>query len=386
VLWGGPATSPDDTTAPRHLLRAAVSPAPAGHVQLCICEQPAGAPAPPVDPAAPDPFADPRWRQVPLLPDAVETLFAGAPLDEVWVGMTFSGEGLASPVLHEIRIDFAHATYLEHLPALYSRDPAAAEQLGRWLTVFESGSDHVQEAVDGLAALVQPEATPPAWLPWLAGWLALELPDGWDAQRRRRAVVDAFGATAWRGTPAGLRRALRERAEVEAVVEEPILQTGWWSLAADDATAAEAALSVLGSGTVLARAEPQGAVLGTTAVLDGSFLTPQEDYAEHLFEDVAHQFTVRLYRGATHSEDAIAAARAVLDAERPSHTAYHLCVIEPRLRVGVQARLGIDAIVAGGREPTLLNDTETGGLVLDGPPAGRLGESTRIGQTHLTDG
>jgi phage tail-like protein len=385
VLCGGPFASPDDTSAPRHLLRAAVTPAPAGHVQLVVCVQAAGAPAPPVDLEAAEPFTDPRWHRVPVAPDAVETLFAGAPLDEVWVGMTFAGEGLASPVLRQIRIDFAHATYLQHLPALYAKDAEAADMLARWLTVFESASDRVQDGIDGLTQLFDPAAASAAWLPWLAGWLALDLPDEWDVRRRREAIAAAFAATAQRGTVAGLRRALRERAGVEAVVEEPILQTGWWALAAEDATDAEAALSVLGSGTRVARAEPQGAVLGTSAVLDGSFLTPQDDYAAHLFDDVAHQFTVRLYRGATHSEDALAAARATLDDERPAHTTCHLCVIEPRLRVGVQARLGVDAIVASDPEPTLLHDAGAVGLVLDGPPAGRLGTSTRIGRTHLTD-
>jgi phage tail-like protein len=386
VLWGGPFASPDDTSAPRHLLRAAVTPGAAAHVQLYVVEQAAGQPAPPVDPMATAPFADPRWHELPIAPDAVETLFAGAPLDEVWIGMTFSGEGLASPVLHQIRIDYAHTTYLELLPALYSRDTTEVDLLARWLTVFESASDHVQGGLDGLVALFVASAAPPAWLPWLAGWLALELPDGWDTERRRAAIAGAFAATGRRGTVAGLREALRERAGVEAVVEEPLLQMSWWELPADDSSDAEVALGVLGSGTVLARAEPQGAVLSTSAVLDGSFLTPQEDYAVPLFEDVAHQFTVRVYRGASHSEDAVATARAVLDAERPADTIYHLCVVEPRLRVGVQARLEIDAIVAGDTEPTLLDDTGAAGLVLDGPPVARLGAGTRIGQTHLTDG
>jgi phage tail-like protein len=386
VLWGGPFATPDDTSAPRHLVRAAVSPAEGCHLQLVVCEQAAGAPAPPVDPEAADPFADARWRRLAVAPDAVEMLFTGAPLDEVWIGMTVTGGGSASPVVHQIRIDFAYTTYLQYLPALYQRDPAAAELLARWLTVFDSGSRHVQAGIDDLVALFSPGAAPPSWLAWLAGWLALELPDSWDAARRRAGIAGAFAATAQRGTVAGLRDALRERVGVEAVVEEPILQTSWWALAADDASDAEAQLSVLGSGTMLARAEPQGAVLGTSAVLDGSFLTPQAEYAQALFDDVAHQFTVRLYRGSTHSEDAVSAARAVLDAERPAHTAYHLCVVEPRLRVGVQARLGIDAIVAGDPEPTLLVDTGATGLVLDGPPPGRLGTSTRVGQTYLIDG
>jgi hypothetical protein len=43
--------------------------------------------------------------------------------------------------------------------------------------------------------------------------------------------------------------------------------------------------------------------------------------------------------------------RAVIEREKPAHTTYHLCVIEPRMRVGAQARLGIDTIVSQGPPP-----------------------------------
>jgi phage tail-like protein len=252
--------------------------------------------------------------------------------------------------------------------------------------VFESASDHVQTGIESLPALFEPAAAPADRLPWLAGWLALDLPDGWGEPHRRAAIAEAYAASAQRGTVAGLRRAVRERAGVDVLIAEPILETGLWELPAENSIDDELALSVLGSTTFLARAEPQGAVLATTAVLDGSYLVPQEDYATPLFEDVAHQFTVRLYRGAGYSDEAVALAKAVLDEERPAHTTYHVCVVEPALRVDVQARLGIDAIVAGDPEPTLLDDAGAAGLVLDGPPAGRLGAGTRVGQAHLGDG
>jgi phage tail-like protein len=386
LLWGGPFRSPDDTSAPRHLLRAAITAAAGAHVQLAVCEQAAGGAPPPVARDAADPFADPRWKAIPVAADATETLFAGEPLDEVFVGMLLTGDGLASAALHQIRIDFAHTTWLQYLPALYSRDAEAEDQLARLLTVFESASGRVQAAIDGLPALFTPDIAPADWLPWLAGWLALELPEDWGVEKRRAAIADAFAATARRGTPAGLRAALRDRAGINVVIEEPVLQSTPWLLPAGDASDAELALSALGSTTFLARAEPQGAVVGTSAVVDGSYLVPQEEYATPLFEDVAHQFTVRVYRGASYSDNAVATARAVLDEERPAHTTYHLCVVEPAMRVGVQARLGIDAIVAGDPEPTLLDDAGDTGLVLAGPPAGRLGVGTRIGLTHLGDG
>jgi phage tail-like protein len=258
--------------------------------------------------------------------------------------------------------------------------------LARLLTLFESEFDHVQAGIDGLARLFDPAAAPAAWLAWLSGWLAVDLPEEWPEAKRREAIAEAFAADARRGTVAGLRDALRFRAGVETAIEEPIVQTGWWALADDGAPDAQAALSVLGASTVLTAGEPQGAVVGTSAVLDGSFLSPQDRYATPLFADVAHQFTVRVYRGPSYSEEAVTAARAVLDEERPAHTSYHLCVVEPRMRVGVQARLGVDAIVAGPPEPTLLEDAGAGGVVLGGAPAGRLGQTTRLGRTHLTDG
>jgi phage tail-like protein len=385
VLWGGPFRNPSARSNPRHLVRAAVAGLGAGaHVQLHAVSQPHEAP-PPVRPDAPDPFSDECWRRVTIAPDATETLLAGAYRDVVWLGMTFTSEGTASPVLSQIRIDFHHDGYLQFLPPLYARDAASRELLGRWLALFETVYDGLQGKIDGLPRLFNPAAAPPAWLPWLSGWLALELPEDWDERRRRRAVAEAFELSGRRGTAAGLRRAVRDEAGVDALVEEPIVQTSWWSLADEDAPTEQAAMSVLGATTGLAVGEPQGAVAGTSAVLDGSFLSEQAAFGRPLFADVAHQFTVRLYRGRGYSEEAVELARGVVERERPAHTSYHLCVVEPCMRVGVQARVGVDAIVAGPSAATRLGEQDPGGLVLGGAPGGRLGHTTQLGLTYLTD-
>ena len=76
---------------------------------------------------------------------------------------------------------------------------------------------------------------------------------------------------------------------------------------------------------------------------------------------------------------------AVLEHEKPAHTDYHLCLIEPRFRVGFQAQVGIDTIVASpapeltlGEEQalgfaTILNDAED-------EPSGRIGRRSRVGR------
>jgi phage tail-like protein len=85
-----------------------------------------------------------------------------------------------------------------------------------------------------------------------------------------------------------------------------------------------------------------------------------EDFGAPLFDDAAHHFTVRVTAADAKRAGTLDAIRAVLDAEKPAHTEYHLCVVEPTFLVGSQARVGIDAYVA----PV--------------PPAGRYGEG-RLG-------
>jgi hypothetical protein len=85
-----------------------------------------------------------------------------------------------------------------------------------------------------------------------------------------------------------------------------------------------------------------------------------EDFGAPLFAETAHAFTVRVHARDARRPGALEAIRAVLDAEKPAHTDYHLCVIEPRLRVGLQATVGVDAIVAAPEPPGRLGESALG--------------------------
>src|SRR5262249_5761152 len=139
----------------------------------------------------------------------------------------------------------------------------------------------------------------------------------------------------------------------------------------------------LGFNTMLAPAHEQGAVLASTAVLGQSHLLAEDAIGAPLFADVAHRFCVQVY--AAHLPDARAREQVVrvLDREKPAHTDYHLCVIEPRMRVGFQARVGIDSIVAGPPPEWRLDSGAPDGadrVLADAPPhTGRLGQGWRVG-------
>lgn len=393
VFWTDAIIAPRDKVTWHRLEAIGTAPAPDTHLELFyhVSNDPGDAPAPPVSGA--NPFSDPRWRSGP--PDVSDLFLVSEASLYIWVGAYFSGNGLASPVIQQMRLEFDHAGYLAYLPAIYQKPGACKDFLPRALSLFETFFGQAESAIRALPSLFDPWSAPVEYLPWLAGWLALTLDEDWDEATQRRAIAEAFASYALRGTPAGLRKALLDRAGVAAVVQEPILNAAWWALPAPEqspcAEGAGAATrppawqaaenSVLGYTTMLAPAEPQGAVVGTTAVLDQSQVITEQDFGAPLFSDVAFQFSVQVYRGQVNSPQSLERVRATIEQEKPAHAAYHLCVLEPRLRIGFQSRVGVDTIVAG--PPPSLRLGETGNLGTDASLAGRspgaIGERSELG-------
>jgi hypothetical protein len=339
-----------------------------------------------------EPF--PGWQAAP--PDQLDILILNDPCRYLWIGGRLHGDGTASPRLVQMQVTFPPDGYLRHLPAIYQEDERGRVLLRRALALFESLLGSLGEQINDLPLLFDPFAAPsgwapwltgwqgddeslmapPDWLPWLASWLAFDLDETWLEEKTRQAIADAVELYGARGTVEGLRRLIKLYAGVEARIEEPGQFTIVWSLGER---------SVLGFDTMLAPAHPQGAVLATTATLDASHLIDDDDYGAPLFEGVAHRFCVHVYRAELKTSRALNDVVAVLEREKPAHTTYHLCVIEPRMRVGFQARVGIDTIVAGAPSGMTLNDDRSLGYdsVLVEPdrgPGSIIGRQTRIGR------
>jgi phage tail-like protein len=358
---------------------------------------------PPTDPGAANPFSDARWKPTAQTPDpfaGTHDLFIGGPrMRYLWLGALFAGDGRNTPTVSQMLLEFDHDGYLNNLPALYQTEPRSRDFLLRFLALTETFFQDLENKIEGLSALFDPDAVPNEFLPWLATWLAVELDEKSDAHTQRKLIASAFERYGRRGTVAGLRESLRLFAGVAGIIQEPILNAAWWSLpsSAPACGCREAAHggpetewqntqnSVLGATTMLAGSAPQGAVLGSTATLDYSTLINNEEFGSPLFAGVAHQFTVRIYRSALACPETMSRVRAVLDREKPAHTDYHVCVIEPRLRVGFQASVGVDAVVGGSAQDLKLGGGILNGYdVIGGEPGGRLGSQNRIGiETRL---
>jgi phage tail-like protein len=385
IAWGGPFGGFTDRTKAWHRLAATMAALPRdAHAQMFVHTTNDAATTPPVDAAGPNPFPAPGWSPGP--PDLGEYLINQPETRFAWIGVRLSGEGRTSATVEQIRLEFDHATYLEHLPAHYRRDDATTDFLPRYLALAESLLGEVEGEIAGLSRLLDPAGAATPFLAQLARWVALDVSPEWGEAQLRDAVAQAYPGSAGRGTAAGLRAALRRVTGVDAWIEEPVVQAAWWALAGGEASPdAERETSVLGVTTMLAAAQPQGSVLGSTAIVDGSHLIGGDEYGSPLFATVAHRFTVRLYRGASYSQERMRAVEALLDLEKPAHTEYRVCRIDARFAIGLQARVGIDAIVGGEPTATRLDDNAVLGdtLVLGGEPPGRVGERSQIGVTTL---
>jgi phage tail-like protein len=344
-------------------LRATTDVVPDGaHFQLFAAALDSG--APPFQPNDDNPFADPVWQPKPR--DVFDVLVQGSPTRLLWVGALMRSDGRFSPKLRQMRVDYGRDTYLQFLPALYGKDPNASDFLERFLALEQSVLGGLEETIEDLPSLFDPHAAPagdfPSWLGWLASWLAFDVDESWSTSQLRRYLAHAFTLYGKRGTIEGLRRYLKIYAGVAAHIEEPIAHASIWTLDGK---------SALGFSTMLAPSHAEGAVLNSTATLDRSYLTRREAFGEALFADVAHRFCVRLYCADLTRPGALEDARAIIEREKPAHTVCHVCLIEPRMRVGAQARVGIDAIVARPEPAHLGMPLDTGVLVAKAEQCGK---------------
>lgn len=325
------------------------------------------------------------WLPAPV--DGDDFLVLNPPATYLWLAGRLQGDGTASPALAQMRVSYNHDGWTRHLPAMFTQDEGKRPFLDQSLALFESMLADVETLIDDLPQLFDPwaapnEDAPESWLDWLAGWLAFDLDEQWSEAQRRQALAEAFAAYGRRGTVESLRELIRLYANATAHISEPARFASLWSLGET---------STLGFDTMLATAHAQGAVVGNSATLGQSHLIADEEYGAPLFDEFAHRFCVQIYASdlaVAGTEDRV---QEIVEREKPAHTTYHLCLIEANMRVGFQARIGIDAIVGGGPPDLVFNEPQALGVhtALAASPEAeqrsrRLGYDARVGTQDLT--
>jgi phage tail-like protein len=205
-------------------------------------------------------------------------------------------------------------TYLEYLPEIYRE----SDFINRYLKIFErilSGIDDdddapldylgIEQLLDQISDYFDPDSTPEEFLGWLAGWVALELPENWREDVKRKLIQRIVQLYKKRGTKQGLEEFLE-------IYYGPGVSIDEWYLPFQLGVS-----SFVGKENALDGGPP-----GFFSV---KVIIPEPD--------------LQLKAG---TEKAI---RAIIDREKPAHTYYRLKVVMPTMKVGVLCTVGKDTIV-----------------------------------------
>jgi phage tail-like protein len=366
-----------------------------------------------------------------------------------------------SPELLQITAETAGESYLEQLPAVYARTDAETGFLRRWLEALRAEFADLEATLDLLPRTLVPSTAPAALLPRLASWIAYDLPFGADEATQRGALMDAQRFYEQRGTPRGLREAVRKTLGIEIEIVESFRERQFWRLGEGMGLGFDTRLlprlpdSMVVPGPSVMRFErvqesrgqlPLAAdrwypieielrtnvprlplLLSWQSVSETKDAVPSEclyadvdrnvnpnagrggcepmvvgetvvgahgplaaeDFGAALFDDTGHHFVVRVNAHEVTSPQRIAQLRAVLEAEKPAHTTYDLCAVEPTFKVGFQARVGVDTYVAaaprGGRlgEALLGVDAHLGLAAVRDDNTLRVEETLRLGSNAI---
>jgi phage tail-like protein len=298
----------------------------------------------------------------------------------LWVRVELtSADGRASPRLEQVVAESAGQGYMRHLPALYRRGDAESGFLRRWLELVRGQFGDLGRLIDGLPRRLDARLAPDDYLPWLASWLAFDLPDGAGAAAWRVLIERAPELYRRRGTPAGLREMIAIYTGVTPVIVEAFRERHIWQLGVTSALGFDTALAPLAPDGIVVPDDDAPLVVGEVLVGQSGPLEA-DDLGAPLFDESAYRFSVLVLPQPDLTPARREALCAVVAAERPAYTAAHVCFVEPLMRVGLQARVGVDSIVAAPPPP---HELGTGLLGHTARLASRDGDAglARLGST-----
>jgi phage tail-like protein len=188
------------------------------------------------------------------------------------------------------------------LPAIYREDAF----LGTYLAAFEEILLQLESRIDGIAALFDPMTAPEEFLDWLSSWVAFTLRSDIGLEQRRRFLAGIVPLYRRRGTKANLEELLSIFTHGRPTVSETTtqLQIGVTSRVGID--------TFLGA--------------GAAHFFHVKVVLPQTDDSRAGLRDRA-------------------IARALIDLEKPAHTAYELEFDFPTLQIGVTSHVGVDTLL-----------------------------------------
>lgn len=341
-----------------------------------------------------------------------DCLIRSAPGRLLWLKIEFVGDGIVSPMICDLELDFPRISLRRYLPAVFGEEANAADFTDRFLSVFDRGFRQLKTTVDTMAHLFDPLSAPAAagksdFLSWLASWIGITLDRQLPLSIRRNLVKHAGKLFHCRGTVKGLRSMLdlylgfgNKACDSQAsscgpcTTKEPyqwrppqlILEhykLRRWLFVGSGRLGDQARLW---GKRIVNRTQLGGGQEDGNAQLGVTQLNTRQDPLRDPFHEYAHKFTVFLPGWIGRINHFKQSVSRLIHAEKPAHTQHNIVYVEPRFRVGIQSMIGFDSVIACYPQGITLGDMSLGkGTVLgeqeNTDSTIRIGSKSTIGST-----
>ena len=341
----------------------------------------------------------------------------------LWLKLVLHSNGMLTPGLTSLEIEFPRLGLRRYLPAVFGDEPVSADFTDRFLSLYDTSLGGIESELDTLARYFDPLSAPADgpdrdFLSWLGMWIGVSLDKRWPEARRREFLKKSGALFGLRGTPIGLWKQLliylgMQPEQICCVNEGHRLTCSPANLncAPQEKTASRWTPPKLilehfrlrrwlfmGAGRLNEDSELWGksivdrSQLNENARADRTRLIMTQDPYRDPFYVSAHKFSVFVPARFGRLDQDKKSLETLLKTESPAHTQFFIHYVAPRFRVGVQATIGLDSVIARIPEKVILAEATLGqdsvlgsGSGQTGGPPFELGKGPRLGTTTVID-
>ncbi len=251
----------------------------------------------------------------------------------LWFRIVLSGTKDRAPRVNSLSLFFPRYAYMDMLPALFREDPAGAEFLERFLSIFESFFYETDYEIAHLSRYMDALGAPQEFLDWLGRWLSMNLYEVLTNEQKRSLLIKLPELYRMRGTRRGIEEIVEiftgkrpfvvENIFLNAPEKSRLKKDNGWCKKQEDAIFAPSSR--------------------TSRTCDGEEI----DIVEKLYGSDPFSFCVLLKEGIP--LPVMSALRDILDEFRPAHTRAGVRALEPWFYLDGHTYLSVNTVLNRGR-------------------------------------
>ena len=126
----------------------------------------------------------------------------------LWIYLEVFGISGKPAEIKDIRLYLPADSWIDRLPQIYRKNDSPDRFLERYLGIFQTLYEEVEDEIDRISSKFDPECAESGFLEWLAEWLDISDCSVWKEEKLRKLLLSAVSLYRGRGTKESLSRAI----------------------------------------------------------------------------------------------------------------------------------------------------------------------------------